>query len=165
MIFFGLADNGQACGCDGLANAAAALVGQVNGNLFCQLGELNLKNLLRVLEQDVSALTRGNASHKKHVLYIVEEGIVCNCISKICADAFIYLCGTAVALCHKLLYDLEGNYRKIVASSKINLRVAVIPDDAIADKKVYMPSDQAKELMDQNAEVKSLVKDFELEIK
>ena len=65
----------------------------------------------------------------------------------------------------KLLYDLEGNYRKIVASSKINLRVAVIPDDAITDKKVYMPSEQAGVVMSENDEVKNLVKDLGLDIK
>ena len=65
----------------------------------------------------------------------------------------------------KLLHELEGRYRGLVGSMKVYLRVDVAPDDAPEQKKVYMPSDQAKELMDQNAEVKSLVKDFELEIK
>ena len=65
----------------------------------------------------------------------------------------------------KLLHELEGRYRALVGSMKVYLRVDVVPDDAPEQKKVYMPSDQAKELMDQNAEVKSLVKDFELEIK
>ena len=65
----------------------------------------------------------------------------------------------------KLLHELEGKYRALVGSMKVYLRVDVAPDDAPEQKKVYMPSDQAKELMDQNAEVKSLVKDFELEIK
>ena len=65
----------------------------------------------------------------------------------------------------KLLHELEGRYRALVGSMKVYLRVDVAPDDAPEQKKVYMPSEQAKELMDQNAEVKSLVKDFELEIK
>ena len=65
----------------------------------------------------------------------------------------------------KLLHELEGRYRALVGSMKVYLRVDVAPDDAPEQRKVYMPSDQAKELMDQNAEVKSLVKDFELEIK
>ena len=65
----------------------------------------------------------------------------------------------------KLLHELEGRYRALVGSNKVLLRVDVAPDDAPEQKKVYMPSEQAKELMDQNAEVKSLVKDFELEIK
>ena len=65
----------------------------------------------------------------------------------------------------KLLHELEGNYRKIVGSMKVYLRVTVMPDDAPEQKKVYMPSEQAKELMAQNEEVKSLVKDLELDIK
>ena len=65
----------------------------------------------------------------------------------------------------KLLHELEGNYRKVVGSMKVYLRVTVAPDDAPQQKKVYMPSDQAKELMSQNEEVKSLVKDLELDIK
>ncbi len=65
----------------------------------------------------------------------------------------------------KLLHELEGNFRKIAGSMKVYLRVAVMPDDAPEQKKIYMPSDQAKELMAQNEEVKSLVKDLELDIK
>ncbi len=65
----------------------------------------------------------------------------------------------------KLLHELEGNYRKVAGTMKIYLRVKVMPDDAPQEKKIYMPSDQAKELMSQNDEVKSLVKDLELDIK
>lgn len=65
----------------------------------------------------------------------------------------------------KLLHELEGNFRRIAGSSKLYLRVAVVPDDADQTAKVYMPSDQAKVLMAQNEEVKSLVKDLELDIK
>ncbi len=65
----------------------------------------------------------------------------------------------------KLLHELEGNYRKIVGSMKVYLRVSVMPDDAPQQKKIYMPSDQAKELMAANDEVKSLIKDLDLDIK
>ena len=65
----------------------------------------------------------------------------------------------------KLLHELEGKYRAIIGSMKVYLRVAVTPDDAPQQKKIYMPSEQAKELMAQNEEVKSLVKDLELDIK
>ena len=65
----------------------------------------------------------------------------------------------------KLLHELEGNYRRIIGSMKVYLRVAVTPDDSPEQKKIYMPSEQAKELMAQNEEVKSLVKDLELDIK
>ena len=65
----------------------------------------------------------------------------------------------------KLLHELEGRYRSLVGSMKVYLRVDVVPDDAPVQKKVYMPGEQAKELMAQNDEVKNLVKDFELDIK
>ncbi|MBQ8837964.1 MAG: hypothetical protein IJ005_01440, partial [Bacteroidales bacterium] len=65
----------------------------------------------------------------------------------------------------KLLHELEGNYRKVVGSIRVYLRVSVIPDTEPQQKKIYMPSDQAKELMAGNEEVKSLVKDLELDIK
>ena len=65
----------------------------------------------------------------------------------------------------KLLHELEGNYRRIVGSMKVYLRVTVTPDNSPEQKKIYMPSEQAKELMAQNEEVKSLVKDLELDIK
>ena len=65
----------------------------------------------------------------------------------------------------KLLHELEGNFRRLVGSMKVYLRVDVAPDDAPDQKKVYMPSDQAKELMAENEQVKNLVKDLELDIK
>ena len=65
----------------------------------------------------------------------------------------------------KLLHELEGNFRRTVGSSKVYLRVAVAPDDGPQEKKIYMPSDQAAELMRQNEQVKNLVKDLELDIK
>ena len=65
----------------------------------------------------------------------------------------------------KLLHELEGNFRKAVGSAKVYLRVAVAPDDGPQEKKIYMPSDQAAELMRQNEQVKNLVKDLELDIK
>ena len=65
----------------------------------------------------------------------------------------------------KLLHDLEGNYRKLLGSMKVYLRVSVTPEEAVQEKVAYMPSDQAKELMANNEEVKSLVKDLGLDIK
>ena len=64
----------------------------------------------------------------------------------------------------KLLHELEGNFRRIVGSSNVYLRVDVMPDDA-PQPKIYMPSDKAKELMAENEEVRTLVKDLGLDIK
>ena len=65
----------------------------------------------------------------------------------------------------KLLYDLEGNLRAMLKTTKIYLRVSVKPDDAPVEKVPYMPSEKARVLMDTNPEINSLVKDLELEIK
>ena len=65
----------------------------------------------------------------------------------------------------KLLHELEGNFRKVVGSAKVYLRVAVSPDDTPQEKKIYMPGDQAAELMKENEQVMNLVKDLELDIK
>jgi hypothetical protein len=64
-----------------------------------------------------------------------------------------------------LLYDLEGNLRAMLKTTKIYLRVSVRPDDAPVTKVPYMPSEKAGELMKTNPEVNSLVKDLGLEIK
>ena len=65
----------------------------------------------------------------------------------------------------KLLYDLEGNLRAMLKTTKIYLRVSVKPDDAPVEKVPYMPSEKAVELMKTNPEISNLVKDLELEIK
>jgi DNA polymerase-3 subunit gamma/tau len=65
----------------------------------------------------------------------------------------------------KLLYDLESNFRSLLGSAKINLRVSIEPDEPTAQRKAYMPSEQAKELMDENPEVKNFVQQFSLDIK
>ena len=65
----------------------------------------------------------------------------------------------------KLLYELEGKFRTLVESVNVYVRVSVRPDDAPQERIVYMPSEQAKELMEANDEVKSLVTDLGLDIK
>ena len=64
----------------------------------------------------------------------------------------------------KLLHDLEGRLRRIVASSGVSLRVAVTPAEAVK-RVAYMPEEKAKELMAENEEVKNLVKDLGLDVK
>ena len=64
----------------------------------------------------------------------------------------------------KLLHDLEGRYQKIVGSGRVVLRVDVIPHEEVKPV-AYMPEDKIKELMAQNEEVKSFVKDLGLDIK
>ena len=65
----------------------------------------------------------------------------------------------------KLLHELEGNYRKIVGSSSVYLRVEILPDTEVKEPLIYMPSDQAKELMQTNSEVRNLIVDLDLDVK
>lgn len=64
----------------------------------------------------------------------------------------------------KLLHELEAHFRRIAGSDALMLSVTVAPV-AEGEKVVYMPSDKAKVLMENNEEVKNLVKDFSLDIK
>ena len=64
----------------------------------------------------------------------------------------------------KLLHDLEGRYQKIVGSGRVALRVDVLPHEEVHPV-AYMPEDKIKELMAQNEEVKSFVKDLGLDVK
>lgn len=64
----------------------------------------------------------------------------------------------------KLLHELEKSFRNLTGSDKVYLRVSVIPDSEVKQT-VYMPSEQARDLMSKNEEVKNLVKDFELDVK
>lgn len=64
----------------------------------------------------------------------------------------------------KLLHELEGHFRRIAGLDALMLSVTVAPI-AEGEKVVYMPSDKAKVLMENNEEVKNLVKDFSLDIK
>lgn len=64
----------------------------------------------------------------------------------------------------KLLLELEGTMRKITESGKLYLRVSVIPDDEMKQT-IYMPSEQARDLMSKNEEVKNLVAELGLDVK
>lgn len=64
----------------------------------------------------------------------------------------------------KLLLELEGTFRKAVGSDRLYLRVSVLPDTEIKQT-IYMPSEQAKDLISKNEEVKNLVTDFGLDVK
>lgn len=64
----------------------------------------------------------------------------------------------------RLLLELEGTFRKILTSDKVYLRVDVLPDNEVRQT-IYMPSEQAKDLMSKNDEVRNLVSDFGLDVK
>ncbi len=64
----------------------------------------------------------------------------------------------------RLLHDIEKNLCRLAGSGKVRISVEVLPEDD-APKKAYMPSEQAVDLMNQNPEVRDLVKDFGLDTK
>ena len=64
----------------------------------------------------------------------------------------------------KLLRDLEGNLRKLLGVSKVNIEVAVVPEEE-TEKVAYMPEEKAKELMDKNPDLRAFVLDLSLDTK
>ncbi|MGN1212276.1 MAG: DNA polymerase III subunit gamma/tau [Candidatus Cryptobacteroides sp.] len=64
----------------------------------------------------------------------------------------------------KCLHEMEGAIRKLSHSSRLLLRVDVSVDEN-AGQEAYMPGEKAKKLMEENPEVKNLVKDLGLDIK
>ena len=58
---------------------------------------------------------------------------------------------------------IEDSLRKSCGSSKLMLMVDVIPEEA-QEKKIYMPEEQARDLMEKNPEVKELVIDLGLDL-
>ncbi len=64
----------------------------------------------------------------------------------------------------KLLRDLEGRLRGLLACNKVNIMVSVVPEEEV--KKVpYMPEEKAKDLMDKNPDVRAFVADLGLDTK
>ena len=64
----------------------------------------------------------------------------------------------------KLLRDLEGRLRGLLACNKVNITVSVVPEEEV--KKVpYMPEEKAKDLMDKNPDVRAFVADLGLDTK
>ena len=64
----------------------------------------------------------------------------------------------------KLLRDLEGNLRKLLGVSKVNIEVAVVPEED-TEAKPYMPEEKAKVLMDKNPDLRAFVLDLSLDTK
>jgi len=64
----------------------------------------------------------------------------------------------------KLLRDLEGNLRKLLNTPKVNIEVAVVPEEA-SEKVPYMPEEKAKDLMDKNPDLRAFVLDLSLDTK
>ena len=61
-----------------------------------------------------------------------------------------------------LLHSLEGAFQKLVGSGKVRLQVEAA--QFVTEEKIYLPSEQAKDLMSKNEEVKNLVVDLGLDV-
>ena len=64
----------------------------------------------------------------------------------------------------KLLHELEGNLCKVAGVHGLKLSVEVPQEEDSGEKTIYMPEEQAEDLMKKNQNVRDLVKDFELNI-
>lgn len=65
-------------------------------------------------------------------------------------------------IAENLLRNLEGSFCQILGTGKVRLEVAAA--QYVEEEKIYLPSEQAKDLMNKNEEVKNLVIDLELDI-
>lgn len=64
----------------------------------------------------------------------------------------------------KMLRELEVKMCELVSCKALRLRPFVLPEEELPDKK-YMPKDKAEDLVRNNAEVRSLVTDLQLDVK
>ena len=64
-----------------------------------------------------------------------------------------------------LLSGLEDNMMKLLGSRKFRLKVDVLPDDGEQKKTAFRAEDKAKELLESNPNLRSLVTDLSLDVK
>ena len=65
----------------------------------------------------------------------------------------------------KLLRELEGTLRKMLACPRVNIVVSVVPDTEVKEKVPYMPEEKAKDLMDRNPQVREFISALGLDTK
>ena len=65
-------------------------------------------------------------------------------------------------IAENLLRSLEATFRQILGCNKVRLDVQAA--EYVQEDKIYLPSEQAKDLMSKNEEVKNLVIDLGLDI-
>ena len=64
----------------------------------------------------------------------------------------------------RILRDLESKFARLTGCGKFRLEPTVLPEEE-QEKKIYMPSEKAEDLMSKNEEVRNLVVDLGLDIK
>ena len=65
-------------------------------------------------------------------------------------------------IAENLLRKLEGSFRQLLGNGKVRLQVEAA--EYVEEQKIYLPSEQAKDLMSKNEEVKNLVIDLGLDV-
>ena len=65
-------------------------------------------------------------------------------------------------IAENLLRKLEGTFSELLGSGKVRLQVEAA--EYVEEEKIYLPSEQAKDLMSKNEEVKNLVIDLGLDV-
>ena len=65
-------------------------------------------------------------------------------------------------IAENLLHKLEGTFQQMLGSGKVRLRVEAA--EFVQEEKKYLPSEQAKDLMSKNEELKNLVIDLGLDV-
>ena len=61
-----------------------------------------------------------------------------------------------------ILRNLESTFQQLLGSNRVRLQVEAA--EYVEEEKIYLPSEQAKDLMSKNEEVKNLVIDLELDV-
>jgi len=64
----------------------------------------------------------------------------------------------------RILRDMEGKFQKILSSAGVRLEACVIPEEE-QETKVYMPSEKAKVMIENNENVKNLVVELGLDVR
>ena len=72
-----------------LADAAGVFIRDVQLDLLRELGEFLVEDFLCALEQDDTALARGDAAHDEHMLDVIELGVVRDRVAEIGADGVV----------------------------------------------------------------------------
>ena len=64
----------------------------------------------------------------------------------------------------RFLKPMTNQFCEMLGSSRVEIEISVLPETKV-EKRAYTPEEQARELMDSNPEVRSLVQDMSLDVR
>lgn len=99
LVFIVLSDFGKACSSYGLTYSPCLFVGNMKLNFFKKFGEFCLKHFVCLFKKNCTAVSACNSAHDKNMFYIIEHGVVGNCVAEIYTHGFIDGRRTAVGKC------------------------------------------------------------------